>query len=160
MRWLLLLSTLTACSRPLDVPSTQVDCQEIFDEQSCVAAGCELGPTCGCPGETPSCIPKGSFEAAPSCPTGCGELTACSDLTSAETCNARPDCWALLTFDELCNSAGCESHFVSCQSGYAVCDGSDCKALGGSCLGTNTSVWLNDASCAIGCVDVSKCPAP
>lgn len=159
MRWLLPLLLLSACTRALDTPLDQVSCEALTDEASCLAAGCELGPSCSCPNESVHCVEKGAFIDPPSCSGACAlPEPACEALTDPVECTDRSDCYALLTEDEPCNSEGCASHFASCMTGPPTCHPSPtCLDSGGngSCDDGNTFAF---AGCAIGCVATSKCP--
>jgi len=154
------LLSLSACSRALDTTVDATGCAAYRDAASCTAGGCQVAAACGCPSEGfTGCEPKGTVNPG-SCSGGCGEA-ACSDFTDEASCNARPYCYALLSFDERCDSAGCASHFVSCGQGPALCNGGTCPEPSGVfCSSPDTYVWLSSDECIAGCVDVSKCPAP
>jgi hypothetical protein len=159
MRWLLPLVLLAACSRALDTPVQQVSCETLTDEASCLAAGCGVGSTCGCPyygSGFAGCYAKAATGFG--CPEGCGEA-ACEGLTDPVECTNRPDCYALLTYDEPCNNESCPSHFSSCTTGPPSCDQMGCPNSGGngSCDGDNTYAYAA-GGCAIGCVATAKCP--
>jgi hypothetical protein len=69
-------------------------------------------------------LPGGEAQAPgqPQCPSTLGcDVPLCSEATDAASCELRSECYAEYSLDEMCDSAGCNSHFVACEMGTIDC---------------------------------------
>ncbi len=124
------------------------DCEA---SSSCVSVVCD-----GCGGENfVGCYANTAD--APSCPPPPPCAQSCASFTDQSSCNGSGFCHAVATYQRLCNSFDCGSHFELCADGATV----DCN-FEGSCgfapVSCGAPYVLSYANgCEAGCVLPTEC---
>ena len=137
------------------IPCSTLGESDCAARPDCRADSC---PTCTGSHEFVSCSHAGDPPVA--CGLDCPQPQPCGTIeTSADTCNARPDCHAV--FDDLgvcdCAGDGCCIGFLRCADGPAACSGTvSCARDQPLCGGQYVVAYTSN--CYEGCVLKTECP--